>query len=163
MTNMNKRKNGFTLIELLVVITVLGVLSGVMLGLINIRGIRAKSRDSQRQTDLAKVQTALELYFADYRIYPTSASWVLAKDIPSLVPNYISVLPTDPSSFTGTNPCGTEFGYLYKTDATGSKYVLTAYMEVTTPDASHTCSALSNCGGLGCSCGAPCYGIQNPL
>ena len=68
---MNKNK-GFTLIELMLVVLIMGILAGAMLGIINIRGIQAKSRDARRIGDIKKMQTALELYFSDYRGYPES-------------------------------------------------------------------------------------------
>lgn len=162
---------GFTLIELLIVVLLIGVLSGAVIKIINVGGIQSKTRDSQRIADLKKIQTALELYFTDNRVYPASANWlaITGSDALSTVlqPGYIVKVPTDPKpSGSGTNPCSTNSGYLYKTDISGTYYVLTARAEVASSADAGLCSSLYNCGGSGiisgCNCGTPCYGVQNP-
>lgn len=174
-----KTKNsGFTLIELLVVVSVIGILSGITLGVLNSSGLRSKSRDSLRKTDLKKVQTALELYFADNRGYPKSVSWATISSVlnaPVVSGNYLDVLPVDPAANTGNDPCGgVPSAYLYKTDSPtcggspcslGSKYILTARMEVSTSDDDSLCTSLKNWSSFGsCSPAATayCYGVQNP-
>lgn len=177
---------GFTLIELLVVILIIGTLSGIMLSVLNTAGLRQKARDSQRVADLKKVQTALELYFADYRGYPLQTSWDYVPNVPSiLVSNgYISVLPTDPSGISGSSagitPCSSadangdgtkDYYYSYITDnpgasaTVGTKYVLTARMELPA-DNTNSCASLGNwSGALSCSpipADVYCYGAQNP-
>lgn len=167
----NKSKTkGFTLIELLIVISVMGILSGVMFGVINVNGLRSKARDSQRIADIKKIQTALELYFTDNRRYPESTSWASTSTLgTTLVSNYISSLPTDPT-YTGTSlSCNSttmsDVGYLYRTSAGGSRYLLVAKTEVPTSAAASPCSSQSNCSAFGgCnSCSFACYGAQNPL
>lgn len=84
-----KKQRGFTLIELLVVIAIIGILSSVVLASLN--QARSKSRDARRVADIKQVQTALELYYdANSSSYPTATT--------SLVPTYIAVMPTDPST-----------------------------------------------------------------
>lgn len=181
-------KAGFTLIELMLVVLIIGILSGTMLGVINIRGIQAKSRDARRVGDIKKIQTALELYFADYRGYPKRTTWenVNLGATPlknNLTPNYINKMPTDPlvsnpsvpkatpdgvSCFNGKN----SYGYYYiTTNCTGvgctlsGKYVLGAIMEVETSASNDLCSQLTNCAGgaITCDCGGNfCYGAENP-
>ncbi|MFC1756149.1 type II secretion system protein [Patescibacteria group bacterium] len=174
MPNKQKRFSGFTLIELLIVITVIGALSGILLGVINSSGIRAKARDSQRKADLKRMQTALELYFADFRSYPISDAsgtpgnweWVnpAAAGIGSLEPSYINPLPADPDEGPGTNPgpCSniTNNRYNYRSD--GSYYYLTSIMEVTTSAEDSPCDGLTiNC-GASYLCEDVCYFTQNP-
>lgn len=171
----NKKTNlGFTLIELLIVISVIGILSGVVLNAINVQGIRQKSRDSQRVSDLKRIQTALELYFTDKRSYPVpSAAFVSASinnattGLGALISptSYISQLPVDPSQGTDVfaGCADTAYGYSYR--ATASSYALIARMEI---DASITsrCSAVSACTFASwCNCGANtnCYAVQNPF
>ena len=60
---MRKNKSGFTLIELLVVIVIIGILVGITLFVY--RGAQGRARDAQRQTDIANIQKALELYYDD--------------------------------------------------------------------------------------------------
>jgi len=173
-----KNYAGFTLIELLLVVLVIGVLTGVMLTVINSGGIRSKARDAQRISDLKKIQTALELYFADNRAYPASSSWILvngSSDILSsaLKPNYINAFSVDPVSTPGapsdacSNP--TSYRYNYHTNGLGSNYVLTAMMEIATSNDGFECSALNNIvsGTVGgCSSWSltsdVCYGTENP-
>lgn len=64
-----KRKKGFTLIELLVVISIISLLSSIVLASLNTA--RSKARDAQRQSDLAQIQNALELYYDKYGYYPS--------------------------------------------------------------------------------------------
>jgi len=170
----HKKSLGFTLIELLVVITVIGALSGILLGVINSSGVRAKARDSQRKSDIKKIQTALELHFADFRAYPISDStgtpgnWELVSSVSdgvgSLEPNYIDPIPADPKGGTGTNPgpCSNITFHRYNYRSDGSYYYLTAIMEITSS------AEDSLCDGATINCGATyinedvCYFAQNP-
>ena len=175
-----KENKGFTLIELMLVVLIMGILAGAMLGIINIRGIQAKSRDARRIGDTKKIQTALELYFADYRGYPEASAWgnISAGLSSTLIAGgYINTVPGDPregdavsegvSCFGGL----TVQGYYYKTaDCTGAgclspEYVLGAIMEVETSASDSLCSDLTNCNGtINCACGGnSCYGVENPL
>ena len=137
-----------------------------MLNLINVPGIQAKARDSQRQADLSKVQTALELYFAEHRVYPIHVANTVTVLTADLIPTYISVIPVDPTGLTGFSLCVTNpTGYTYRSD--GVNYVLTASMEVVRLSLtdSHLCSNVPNCSipALACSCNDPrCYAVQNP-
>lgn len=176
-------QKGFTLIELMLVVLIIGVLSGIMLSVINIPGIQSKSRDAKRIGDIKKIQTALELYFSDYRGYPSNIAWsvISASIIPA---TYINKVPVDPK--IGNAPAGVScfggiaaYGYYYKTN-TGSgglsgKYVLGFILEVPkTATDTDLCKGLGNCTGvppaITCSCdtvsGASetyCYGVENPL
>ena len=170
---------GFTLVELLIVIVIMGILAGVAITVINPQGIRAKTNDGTRKGDLKKIQLALENYFTDFRGYPGTTTWVNATATgtvlsTAVVPNYIGVLPRDPSGdVTSTNPCvnNTNTYYSYRTTACSgtpclaSRYVLTARMQVDTSDNEGLCSTLSNWSSV--TCGAIpatvyCYGVQNP-
>jgi prepilin-type N-terminal cleavage/methylation domain-containing protein len=67
---------GFTLIELLLVVAIIGILSGVMLTLINPLKIQQKSRDSRRLQDLESLVNALTLAVSEDQIefYDTSTA-----------------------------------------------------------------------------------------
>ncbi|HBB38184.1 MAG: hypothetical protein UV82_C0007G0063 [Candidatus Magasanikbacteria bacterium GW2011_GWD2_43_18] len=65
-------KKGFTLIELLVVIAIIGLLS--TLAVVALGSAREKANDSKRLSDLKQVQTALELYYTDQNVYPTTTA-----------------------------------------------------------------------------------------
>lgn len=166
--NMKKNK-GFTLIELLITIMLIGVLSGVLLGVINVSGVRAKSRDAQRVADLKKIQTALELYFSENRKYidtSTGTGWGRVDVVlSSLSPSFINKLPTDPSQ-TGTaaTPCAGSTNRDYWYIGSPGKYILATNMEVPTSDDVSTCTSLVNWSTL--NCGTPsgnCYGVENPF
>ena len=165
---------GFTIIELLIVVTLIGILAGMTLTVINSFGLRQKGRDGQRAADLKKIQTALELYFADNRGYPkAAASWENASSYLTsflVTGEYISNLPTDPSNGVGVNPCsGTGQSYTYKTNnpvtSLASKYIITTRMEVPSSDDPSLCSSLKNWADFA-GCTVPptiyCYGVQNP-
>jgi len=124
----SKKKNkGFTLIELLVVIAIIGILSSIVLA--SLDSARVKSRDVYRKSELKQLQTALEMYFGSNNAYPLALSWRGAVTyggygtgptgyIPGLVPNYISVLPSDPAN--------TPDGFLYWSD--GINYKLLSHL-----------------------------------
>jgi prepilin-type N-terminal cleavage/methylation domain-containing protein len=171
---MQKRNNGtsgFTLIELLVVVVLIGILSGVLLGIINIGGIRAKTRDAQRAGDLKKIQTALELYFADNRSYIDSSGWkaVSASLVTPLqtTGKYINKMPSDPvKAGTAADSCSaaaTDHDYWYV--GTAGAYILATNVEVATSASSNACGDLNNWADIGCGDPAPanCYGVENPF
>jgi len=67
---MKNNKKGFTLIELLVVIAIIGLLS--TLAVVALNNARQKSRDARRVADIKQMQTAFELYYNDFGVYPTA-------------------------------------------------------------------------------------------
>lgn len=128
-------KKGFTLIELMVVVSIISILSAVLYA--NFSDARAQSRDKARMSELKQVQLALEMYKAQNDTYPTqgcgpatsfagpgpaSASGFssCANYINSLVPDYITELPTDDVFETINNR-----GYFYRSN--GDHYKLMAY------------------------------------
>jgi prepilin-type N-terminal cleavage/methylation domain-containing protein len=66
---MNKIKKAYTLIEMLMVVAIIGVLASSIL--IGLGSTRSKARDTRRLTDLKSTQTALELYYSKYGVYPS--------------------------------------------------------------------------------------------
>ena len=104
------KSKGFTLIELLVVIAIIGILATIVLASLN--GARRKARDTRRAADIKQIQLALELYFDGdgNGQYPISSGAACSAPAAyfglssTLVPKYISVLPTDPV-LTGASAC----------------------------------------------------------
>jgi len=137
----NKNNRAFTLIELLIVISVIGVLSGITLRVINIGDLNKKARDSQRVADVKKIQTALELYFVDKRIYPKysdieiTGSDALSNEL--LNSKYIDVMPLDPS--------GVNYRYY---SSSGTTYIIRFPSEFSTIN---NCSAGTFGSKYGCS------------
>lgn len=173
-----KNNKGFTLVELLLVIVIISTLTGVVLSVVNVNGMRARSRDSQRKSDIAKIQAALELYYTDNRSYPisTGGNWINvgAAGNPlssALVPSYIDVLPNDPSySTAATDPCSRDFNgdstndyrYNYRTPSTGAGfYILTALMENSVSDDDSKCSSISNWSNATCGSGSTVCGCTS--
>lgn len=103
---------GFTLVELLVVVGLIGIITGVVLLVLNPTGLRNKSQDGRRKSDLGLIQTAIELYYSDNRNFPPTAAWKT-----NLQPDFIQVVPSDPD---GGDYCYSNLG---------SNYVLCANLE----------------------------------
>ena len=141
MANNRNIIKGFTLVELLIAISLIGILTGVLLAVINPRGIQSKARDSQRISDLAKVKVALESYFSDNRKYPNpSTGWIKLSTLSTyLEGSYINKLPADPKA-TVTAGCNIDNWreYYYKTNAGGTVYVLATNLEIA-PFAPYSC------------------------
>lgn len=104
---------GFSLIELLVVIAIIGVLIAV--GTASYLTAQKQTRDTRRKTDLMEIRQALETYRSEEGAYPNSTA--------SLVPNYITSLPTNP-------PNNLDYPY---TRLTVTTYSLCATLEIATP------------------------------
>ncbi len=84
-------RQGFTLIELLVVIAIIGILASVILA--SLSSARSKGRDAKRIADLKQIQLALELYYdSNSQRYPALLT--------NLTPQYLPVVPSDPSGGT---------------------------------------------------------------
>lgn len=153
--NMKNIKNkGFTLIELLIVVLIISILAGLLVAVINPSGIRAKARDSQRKADLRKIQSALELYFAENRTYPPSAGTGVNAGTLPLTPGYMNNIPSSPNGPS----------YRYRAGAGNQEYVLAAETEVVLDNTDpNKCSNLNNTGIIPSGItAANCYGVENP-
>ena len=65
---------GFTLVELLVVITIIGIL--ITLVTVAIVPIQRKSRDAKRKADINSFLSGVNLFKADFKIYPNSTFYL---------------------------------------------------------------------------------------
>lgn len=152
--NSYQRQEGFTLIELLVVIGVIGLLASVLVIVINPLTQIQKSRDSQRKSDLAQIQRALEIYYNDNGSYPPSTS----NEVNGIAwgsnwTGYMTPLPKDPSA-------AHKYYYILVDPNT---YRLYAALERSTTDPQR-CGAGINCPNLpgGSVCGIACnYGVSS--
>ncbi len=142
-------KKGFTLIELLISITIIGILSALLLT--NFVGVRQRSRDGVRKSDLRQIQSALELYRSDQGGYPTTLYNPTCnsslKNSPLNNVTYMQKIPCDPSS-SASNP----LLYVYSSD--GATYSLTACLENTNDSQKDSTNA--------CGSAAVSYTLQNP-
>ena len=107
MSSNAQKQRGFTIVELLIVIVVIAILAAISIVAYN--GIQQRGRDSQRKSDIATIQKALELYHIDNGGYPkcTGGTYQAGQTregcfttdtavTNALAPQYISVMPRDP-------------------------------------------------------------------
>ena len=123
-----QRQAGFTIVEMLIVVTILALLAGVLVPVLN--DSAATSRDARRSADLKAVQSALEAFKRVNGEYPTTDdSWSVENGtnknygangyIKDLVPTFLPALPKDPNEKT---EFGTD-GYSYRSDGTDFKFL----------------------------------------
>jgi type II secretion system protein G len=89
---------GFTLIELLIVISLIGVLSSVLIVLINPVTQFKRARDAQRKADIRQIQSALEMYRSDVGNYPVTGSLPFGAVWTFNGVTYMSKVPSDPKN-----------------------------------------------------------------
>ncbi|MDP6963951.1 MAG: type II secretion system protein, partial [Planctomycetota bacterium] len=117
-----KKQSGFTIIEMLIVVTILSMLAGILIPVLE--GEASNARDARRAADLRTVSAALANYYELNGSYPDtggvwfgdapnfgSMSYDGAGYIPGLVPDYIAALPRDPDK---NFPNATDKGYMYR-------------------------------------------------
>ena len=146
-------KKGFTLIELLVVIGIIGILSGLLMA--NFIGVRQRSRDGTRKSNLSQIQSALELYRSDLGSYPSPLP-ACGNQLTSGGVVYMQKIPCDPQS-------AASYGY----DSAGTTYCLRGCLENSNDGERDELPAKygSNDPVLGCTltCGiAKSFTLQNP-
>jgi prepilin-type N-terminal cleavage/methylation domain-containing protein len=124
----NRNQKGLTLIELIIVITIIGLLAGIMISVINYRRFLGESRNAKRQVEVNTIATAVYQYTLDKGDFPTTLTTTPTEicnqnasdcsgyiDLSILLAGeeYITSIPEDPLS---EDPNGT--GYIInKTDA----------------------------------------------
>lgn len=126
-----KRQAGFTIIEMLIVVTILAMLAGILIPVLE--DAAQSSRDARRASDLKNVQAALESYKRVVGTYPSTGDewWGDMSDnggygydaggyIPGMVPDFLPALPKDPDSQYPTASAG----YMYRSDGTDFKFVI---------------------------------------
>lgn len=120
-------KLGFTLIELLTVIAIIGILSTILVASVNPARQFAKARDSQRETDLIGILSAIYQYSSEHSgAIPDTDGNSITSNFPSsltcigtgggcfnlagagdtgetLVPVYMANMPKDPKTGTDAN------------------------------------------------------------
>lgn len=167
-----KAPQGFTLMELIIVIAIIGILSSMVLTVINPVTQLQKSADAKRKSDLSQISKAIEAYYSDHGSYPSvNANYELVVLISgtstalawgSAWPPYIDTLPKDSTSTKK---------YIYVTPTTGSgalqSFYLYASLDRGTQD-SQACTGASGCPNIpsGVKCGTATdicnYGITSP-
>ncbi len=121
-----------------------------------------KASDTQRKSDLAQIQRALEAYYQDHGQYPTSSSFKIVNNSTpvswgSTWSPYINALPKDPSPTKN---------YAYVSLASGQSYELYASLDRANKDPQACKSDGSACDGAvsaSATCGGICnYGVSSP-
>jgi prepilin-type N-terminal cleavage/methylation domain-containing protein len=69
---MNTKQTGFTIVELLIVIVVIGILAAITIVAYN--GVQGRANDTAIQSDLQNIAQKLEIYKADFAVYPAGAA-----------------------------------------------------------------------------------------
>lgn len=116
---------GFTLIELLTVISIISILTALLT--VAFVSVGARSRDTQRKSNIKQIQAALELYKADNDAYPASGiimgiacnAAFTGGTAPTQV-TYMTKFPCDPKNIT------IKYSYVSPTTST---YYLTSCLE----------------------------------
>jgi len=120
---MQANKKGFTLIELLVVVAIIGLLS--TLSILALNTARARARDAKRVADVKQIQTALEMYYNDAGVYPSTATQGTEISYNGSV--FLKTIPTPPTTIDGNSTapnCGAtaavQPAYTYAMTGTGA-------------------------------------------
>ncbi|NCC20499.1 prepilin-type N-terminal cleavage/methylation domain-containing protein [Candidatus Saccharibacteria bacterium] len=139
---MNRKAHGFTIVELLIVIVVIAILAAISIAAyVN---IQERARFSAMRGELASINKAIQLYYAENGYYPItpsggagqpcSGSWcgydqATGDDfVPGLVPAYVANLPQLPQSNARSDT------YLYRSPD-GKDYKLIRYNQTGLSDA----------------------------
>lgn len=143
----NRSKSGFTLVELLVVMGVLGVLVSSAIILINPKAQIDRAHDAQRKSDLSTIQKGLELYYDDFRSYPTTA------DFEAELKNkgYLKEVPKDPVS---------HLSYTYTQVSSGQAYRLYARLDSDSDPQKCTATTCTTPPAY-CTASTACYGVSS--
>lgn len=76
-----KKTDGFTIIEMLIVVAIVGILSMMAHGYF--AGVKERSRDSVRITDIDKMSLVLDLYYSSCKQYPETLATSTANGCPA--------------------------------------------------------------------------------
>jgi len=69
-------KKGFTLIELLIVITIIGLLSGVVIAVINPAKQQARAKDGSLRAGVGKMGIAIDAYYSAKGVVPNATNFI---------------------------------------------------------------------------------------
>ena len=160
-------KKGFTLVELLVVISIISILTVVTAG--QFQTAQRKAMDVSRKGDLNGMVKSLEMYYADYGVFPIGGAAVsnLGQMIVGGNPipwgTTFQDLSTPPYIYMKVLPKENKTGmpsYCYVTDPTGKEFGIFAMLENTTDSQcamNGDVGAYSHCGGK-----KYCYAVVSP-
>ncbi len=104
---------GFSLLELLVVVAIVGLLAAIAIPQFSSYGTRAV--DSQMKSDLKNAALAMDSYFAEHKVYPTSVAAIVSAAFNQTQGVALTIAVPTPSSFTitATKPSGTQPNFTF--------------------------------------------------
>ena len=111
--NTSINAKGFSLLELLVVVAIIGLLTAIAIP--EFLSYRARSVDSQMKSDLKNAAVAMDSYFAEKKVYPTSVAAIVAVGFTQTEGVALTIAVPTPSSFTITasKPSGTQPSFTF--------------------------------------------------
>jgi type IV pilus assembly protein PilA len=109
-TSLNR---GFTLIELLMVVAIIGLLTAIAIP--QFISYRERAVDSQVKTDLKNAAVAMESYFSEHQVYPSSSASIVAAGFRQTAGVTLTINLISPTSFTITasKPGATQPSFVY--------------------------------------------------
>ena len=108
------KNRAFTLVELLVAIAIIATI--ITLATVAYNNSIAQSRDHQRVSDIARIQTALEEYHRDEGSYPATITLGQPLVGSTSSTTYINIIPTAPTTIDGD--CSSSSNSFYYTAST---------------------------------------------
>lgn len=111
----NRNTSAFTLVELLLSVSIIAILAGITLSVINVSAQRNRAEDSVRFSNLEKIVLSINAFETVEGRFPTDPNGDGSPMDDPLMPTYITVWPDgEPTATTsyeyGTNPAGTMMG-----------------------------------------------------
>lgn len=132
MRQLKQNKTGFTLLELLMVVAVIGILIGMVT--IVATGIRIRTRDAKRISNIQEIKTALEEYYFDEHAYPSAITVGNPLIGPTSNKTYLASIPSNPTP-RADGSCPNN-NYTYTQDGSGTSYHLVFCLGVALNDLS---------------------------
>jgi type IV pilus assembly protein PilA len=104
---------GFSLLELLVTVAIVSLLAAIAIP--QFIAYRSRAVDSQMKGDLKNAALAMESYFAENKVYPTSLGAIIAAGFNQTDGVALTIAVPTPSSFTitATKPSGTQPNFTF--------------------------------------------------
>lgn len=131
----SSNKRGFTIIELLVSLAIIAILFTAVMTLVG--GLKEKSRDSRRMSDVREINKALALYANSNGKFLISSSPIVITGEDAVsealeTAGFITAVPSDPIHPTNS--------YTYQTDTEGNTFTISFCLETDTiPNYSQGC------------------------
>ncbi|NCN25107.1 hypothetical protein COT94_00640 [Candidatus Falkowbacteria bacterium CG10_big_fil_rev_8_21_14_0_10_37_14] len=112
------KKTGFTILELLLAIVIMSILTALTVKTLS--SLRMANRDGKRITDIRLIQGALESFYRDVGMYPTTIT--AGSPLSYSLTTYLPHVPFNPQPVD--NGCTATTTYTYSQDENGASYSL---------------------------------------